>query len=333
VPEKDQAEHAQNMWHDPDPTNTSGVLLSDRIQFYVEQVNLMTPFEVARLGPASYDLSLGNECWYAGHLRETGEGKRTLAIGERIVLPPNSITFVSTREALNMPFYLAARFNLKLRLLHEGLLLGAGPQIDPGFSGRLSCPLHNISSEKISLTAGEPFAVIEFHKTSRFAELETFAKTMMLRNIRDRGEQRLLKGVKGYPCVTFPSNSLNREPIKRYVPPGRLVTSSVEGIATAQQALRESVEKTLDDFAKRMRSVNTLAYIGVVAVALSIAAYFFAVVNWNRGVNDAAIRTEENVKHIEAENSELRSRITQLEQQVTNLNLAQKAAADTGRKK
>jgi deoxycytidine triphosphate deaminase len=323
----------RNMWHDPDPTNTSGVLLSDRIQFYAEQVNMINPFEAIRLGPASYDLSLGAECWYAGHLRETGEAKRTLTVGERIILPPNSITFVSTLESLNMPFYLAARFNLKLRLLHEGLLLGAGPQIDPGFSGRLSCPLHNISSEKISLIAGEPFAVIEFHKTSRFAELETFAKTVTLADLRGRGEQRLLRGVNGYPCLTFPSHSLNREPIKRYVPPGRLVSSSVEGIAAAQQTLRESVEKTLADFDQRMRNVNTLAYIAVVVVALSIAAYFFAVVNWNRGVNDAAVRTEEHVKHLEAVNSEIRARITQLEQQVTNLDQTQKAAADTGRQK
>ena len=313
------------MWHDPDPTNTSGVLLSDRIQLYAEQVDLITPFDAIRLGPASYDLSVGPECWYADYLRETGEAKRTLTLGERIVLPPNSITFVSTRESLNMPFYLAARFNLKLRLLHEGLLLGAGPQIDPGFSGRLSCPLHNISSEKIALTAGEPFAVIEFHKTSRFAELETIAKTTTLADVRLRGEQRLLRGVMGYPCLTFPSDSLNREPIKRYVPPGRLVSSSVEGIATAQQTLKESVQETLDDFAKRMRNVNTLAYIGVVAVALSIATYFFAVVNWNRGVNDAAVRTEEHVKHLAVENSELRARITQLEQQVTHLNLAEAA--------
>jgi deoxycytidine triphosphate deaminase len=333
VSEKDQIGNTQNMWHDPDPTITSGVLLSDRIQFYAEQVDLITPFEALRLGPASYDLSVGNECWYAEHLRETGEAKRTLATGERIVLPPNSITFVSTRESLNMPFYLAARFNLKLRLLHEGLLLGAGPQIDPGFSGRLSCPLHNISSEKISLTAGEPFAVIEFHKTSRFAELEAFPKTTTLADVRRRGEQRLLKGVKGYPCLTFPTQSLNREPIKRYVPPGRLVSSSVEGIATAQKMLRESVERTLEDFAKRMRNVNTLAYIGVVAVALSIAAYFFAVVNWNKGVNDAAVRAEEHVKHLETENSDLRARITQLERQVANLNLTQRAATETGSRK
>src|ERR1044072_3014588 len=158
------------MWIDPDASNVQGLILSDRIMYYAKEVNLIDPFHAGNLGPASYDLVLGPECWYADHLKQSGEAKRILSDGEKLILHPNSITFVSTRETLNMPFYLTARFNLKLRLLHEGLLLGAGPQIDPGFVGRLSCPLHNISSDKISLTCGESFAVIEFHKTSPFAE-------------------------------------------------------------------------------------------------------------------------------------------------------------------
>src|SRR5688500_9097882 len=90
--------NSSNMWSDPDH-GSHGILLSDRIRFYVEEVNLIEPFTDKNLGPASYDLSLGTECWYAEYLKETGEGKRKLVFGERLVLPPNSITFVSTNES------------------------------------------------------------------------------------------------------------------------------------------------------------------------------------------------------------------------------------------
>src|SRR5688572_1063630 len=139
-------------WVDPDSKVQGGILLSDRIIMYVEKVGLIEPFNAKNLGPASYDLTLGKECWSSDHARETGLSQRILADGEHLIIPPNSIVFVSSSETLNLPFYLIARFDLKLRFLHEGLLVGTGPQVDPGFRGLLSCPLHNISSEKITLT-------------------------------------------------------------------------------------------------------------------------------------------------------------------------------------
>ena len=295
------------MWIDPDAKNVQGLILSDRITYYAKEVNLINPFHPGNLRPASYDLVLGPECWYAEHLKQSGEAKRILSDGEKLVLHPNSITFVSTRETLNMPFYLAARFNLKLRLLHEGLLLGAGPQIDPGFVGRLSCPLHNISSEKISLTCGEAFAVIEFHKTSPFAEQAHLSSTVAIDEVRRRGEAGELRGISGNPCLTFPRRSLDREPIKRYVPAGRLVSSSVEGIATQQGVLEQKVERELSDFRSQIRTLNFMALIAVVTVALSLGTYFWAVVNWNKSVNESGIRMEERMKNLEERmNSDLK---------------------------
>jgi deoxycytidine triphosphate deaminase len=312
------------MWVDPDSSNTQGVLLSDRIGFYVDKVRLIEPFTDANLGPASYDLTLGAECWYAEHLKDTGQAKRILSPGERLILRPNSITFVSTREILNLPFYLVARFNLKLRFLHEGLLLGAGPQIDPGFRGRLSCPIHNISSEKISLSSGETFAVIEFHKTSPFAQQERLTTDTAIEEVRWRGEARELKGVGGYPCITFPTRSLDREPVKRYVPAGRLVTSSVEQIETQQNELKEQIDKELTDFRTQMRSVNFMTFIAVATVALSLGTYFFAAVNWNKSVNDSAVRAEERVKVLETENNDLEKRLIDLEQKMDQILAASK---------
>jgi hypothetical protein len=87
-----------------------------------------------------------------------------LKAGESGVIPRKLIVFVTTAEILRLPFYLVSRFNLKLRLLHEGRLGGTANR---SWICCLSCQLHNISSERVCLTSREGFAVIEFSKRRR----------------------------------------------------------------------------------------------------------------------------------------------------------------------
>ena len=49
----------------------------------------------------------------------------------KVVLKPNSLTFVTTIEKFNLPKDIIARFNLKSKWVHQGLLLGTGPIVDP----------------------------------------------------------------------------------------------------------------------------------------------------------------------------------------------------------
>ena len=81
----------------------------------------------------------------------------------------------------------------------------------------MSCQLHNISSERVCLTCSEGFAVIEFQKddaicagrfvTSRDKRASELRTTL--------GESKRLEGIMGYPCLTFPSRSLGREPVNK----------------------------------------------------------------------------------------------------------------------
>ena len=268
-----EANSNSSLWIDPDSGAQHGVLLSDRIAFYAHRLDLIDVFEHNRLGPASYDLTLGSECWYVDHSDNTGEAKRHLAPGETLVLEPNSIVYVTSHETLNLPFYLIGRFNLKLRLLHEGVLVGTGPQIDPGFSGRLSCPLHNLSSSKVSLTCGQSFAVLEFQKTTPFAQSETLAPSMTLADVQRLGEARRLQGLEGNACLTFPAKSLNREPVKRYIP-GRLVTSSLQRFQRQIFTLEDSVTRELAESKANLRTFNIGAMIAVATLAIPLALYF-----------------------------------------------------------
>ena len=318
------------MWRDPDEQR-HGVLLSDRIAFYADAVGLVHPFVRERLGPASYDLTLGSDCWYADHVEATGDSKRTLAPGEKLVIEPNSIVYITSAESLNLPFYLVGRFNLKLRLLHEGLLVGTGPQVDPGFVGRLSCPLHNISSSRVSIACGETFAVLEFQKTTPFAESKTWAGMEDLDEIRHRGEAGALKGIQGIPCITFPTKSLNREPVKRYVPAGRLVTSSMQGLAKKVDLFEKTTVGKIDDFKRNLSVVNIGAIVAVATVAISLGTYFWGAFATYRGVYDTAAQAIERIRVSDLERQRLEQRVQALEAQLDSLQRSASATTPPAR--
>jgi deoxycytidine triphosphate deaminase len=298
------------LWSDPDPSS-QGILLSDRIQFYVQAFGLIDPFDQAHLAPASYDLSLGKDCWCAQYTKDTGRSTRELPSGSDLIIEPNSIVYVTSGEVLRLPFYLTARFNLRLRLLHEGLLVGTGPQVDPGFRGRLSVPLHNVSSQRIALRAGERFAVIEFQQTTPFPSCGKGARRE--RDVRSDGEALAIKGLGGHPCITFPTRSLDRQPVERYVPGGKLASSSLEGAVADIHHLEEKVERDLSDFRSHIKTLSLVSYIAVAVVALSFVGYFWSVVNWNKSVNEAAARAEEQIKTLTADRASMQVRIQELE--------------------
>jgi deoxycytidine triphosphate deaminase len=149
----------RSYWVDPQP-DWQGMLTSEHIRFYHEVVGgMIRPFNRELLKPASYELTLGARYMSEGADRVLDEED------PRLVIPPNSIVFVSMQQVLCLPHYIVGRFDLAIDLIYQGLLLGTGPQVDPGFQGALSCPLHNISNAEIELRLGNPFAKIDFVKT------------------------------------------------------------------------------------------------------------------------------------------------------------------------
>lgn len=65
-----------------------------------------------------------------------------------------------------LPGFLAARFNLQVRHVHRGLLLGTGPLVDPGYWGKLCIPVHNLTDEDYHIPEGRGLIWVEFTKTS-----------------------------------------------------------------------------------------------------------------------------------------------------------------------
>src|SRR5271166_4763084 len=141
-----------------------GVVLAQGIKFYCHQFDLITPFEVDNLKPANYKLRVGDQYAIGGEIRLLAEelGKDT------IVIPPFAVAVIKTLETLNMPQFLIARWNIQVQRAYDGLLWVGGPQVDAGFVGHLACPIYNLSAREVRLRYRDPFAVIDFVKTTKF---------------------------------------------------------------------------------------------------------------------------------------------------------------------
>jgi hypothetical protein len=63
---------------------------------------------------------------------------------------------------------LIGRWNVQTKKAYKGLLWVGGAQVDPGFRGYLSCPIYNLSTEKVTLNFRDTLAVIDFVTTTPY---------------------------------------------------------------------------------------------------------------------------------------------------------------------
>jgi deoxycytidine triphosphate deaminase len=152
------------------PDEQPGVLVSSEIIECVKRYKMIHPFypekEKDRLKPASYHLCLGKEC-------KVGEKAVFLDDKNRyLYIEPYQVAIVQTLEWLNMPPNIIGRWNLRLSCVYKGLLWVGGPQVDPGYKGYLYCPIYNLSTETAVLEFEEPFATIDFVRTTEGRSVE-----------------------------------------------------------------------------------------------------------------------------------------------------------------
>lgn len=146
-----------------------GVLLSHEISRYAKEYKMIDPFNSENLKPAGYNLSLGGDYAIGGDLKKLSPetGKNILRI------PPFEVAIISTQETINLPRFIIARWCLRVKLIYTGLLWTGAPQVDPGWCGKLHCPIFNLSSEEVVLNLGDPIILIDFVKTTPFKKGES----------------------------------------------------------------------------------------------------------------------------------------------------------------
>ena len=151
---------------DPFPCVPPALLSANHIKDYVIRTGAVAPFDATegggRLKKAAYEGRIGCRAYHyddAGDMVEVWNS-------DTIVVHANSIVFVECDLDFRLPDFLALRFNLQIRHVHRGLLLGTGPLIDPGFWGKLCIPLHNLTDRDYLIPRSQELIWVEFTKTS-----------------------------------------------------------------------------------------------------------------------------------------------------------------------
>ncbi len=137
---------------------TGGLLPKQFISLLLKYDVLLKNSDESNISTSSYDLSLGDEYYYEGKIRNLSVKKPFMMI------EPYDYAIVTSSEYANFSNDIAGRFDLKIGLFCQGIILSNGPQVDPGFRGKLFCLLFNTSNSPVVLKRGEHYATIEFNK-------------------------------------------------------------------------------------------------------------------------------------------------------------------------
>lgn len=155
---------------DPFASEIAPSLLSaDHIEKYIQKTGLVAPFYTgggrkSRLKKASYEGRIGKKAYIFDE--NSDELIPVLVPDKPLLIPANSIVFVECDLDFRLPNYIGLRFNLQIRHVHRGLLLGTGPLVDPGYWGKLCIPLHNLTNEPYEIPLKEGLIWVEFTKTT-----------------------------------------------------------------------------------------------------------------------------------------------------------------------
>ena len=120
---------------------------------------VIEPFDEGQIEPATYDLRVGEQGTTTSikrlvNIRETGS----------LLLAPGDFAVVTVLETIKLGPQYAARFGLRSKFARKGLIATTGPQIDPGFYGRLIIGLTNLTPRSVSLPYKDDFISVEFHR-------------------------------------------------------------------------------------------------------------------------------------------------------------------------
>jgi len=144
------------------------VLGRERILNEIRERNLIEGYSEDCVEPAGYDLRVGEFFRIVGGGEMLRDSKKTpdveRIVAERIELKPNEYILIRTLEKVNMPSDIAGFVFNKSSVFRCGCTT-VNAFVDPGFSGKLTFGLKNISELKFTLEKGAKITQIVFQET------------------------------------------------------------------------------------------------------------------------------------------------------------------------
>lgn len=295
---------------DPYPAIAPALLNSADILSYVKKTALIYPFNRERLSGASYDVTMAGDVVYWS----ADSGNRVVckleSKGDSFALSPNSIAFVTLEPVFQIPDYMALRFNLKISHIYKGLLLGTGPLVDPGFVGRLSIPLHNLTNNTYRFSYGDQLITVEFTKLSPN---------------REWGGSGALRGDEEEEYL--PNNIPEKRTVHDYLEKalkGSGNHSVISSIPAAMQESQRKIEEAREEAKRVRRETSIQSGISTAAVVALVAAVIGGIITGISSINNrydtlmneyASMKADYESRLGDAERtiSELQSEVAQLE--------------------
>jgi deoxycytidine triphosphate deaminase len=257
------AKYARHRNVDPFPDIPPALLNSADIHSYVNATGMIHPFEEKALKSASYAAKIAGECRYWDEKNKKFETVLLEIKGDKLILKPNSIAFVGIDPTFRLPDYIALRFNLKISNVYRGLLLGTGPLIDPGFEGKISIPLHNLTSNEYVFSYGESLIWIEFTKTSPIPKAKKISAS----------EEEELKKLRCYEFTPFPADKKEKE-LDYYLTKALEKTSYTEIVSSIPSAMLEA-KKSAETARKNVQVIRNLGALAALGVVIGVGALVY----------------------------------------------------------
>lgn len=267
-----EAEERFEIWrsNDPFPEIDPALLNSADLFDYIATTGMIYPLEVnplkvdLTLKPASCGIHLGGKCIYWTY-ESKNLTEEVLTVGKDSVLelPRNSIVYAQLAPRFRLPDYIAARFNLSIKYVYRGLLVGTGPLVDPGFDGLLQIPLHNLTSTPCQIPVSDVILWMEFTKVSSNAKW-----------VGEGGNSRYGR------YVHFPERKRSeRASLKAYLEhanDGRPIISSIP----------ELVERAANEAQRTRRSARRFQIGTIIGTVVAIGAAIIALLSYVNDVQD-----------------------------------------------
>jgi deoxycytidine triphosphate deaminase len=298
---------------DPFPEIASALLNTQDVIDYIAATGMVWPFRpdqndlTRNLKPATCAIPIGGlTLWWRDDPNDSDHpseiAREVNHEGEGFVIEKNSIVYITLEPTFRIPEYIAARFNLKIQSVYRGLLVGTGPLVDPGFVGRLSVPVHNLTSNDYHYRYGEALVWMEFTKLSPLEKWKPEA------DLADQPE----RGVGSY--VAFPERKLGNLTVRDYAKrahDGPIVSSIPVLVGRAQQSATRA-EQTVASYQRRFFGVSIIAGLVLFATITTLV-----VASWQlwKTIDGDVTNLRGQVSQIQgqAPRGTLQTRITRLE--------------------
>lgn len=279
---------------DPFPDIRPSLLSAEHIKHYVLETGAVAPFyekggRHSRLKMATYEGRIGERAY-----RYNKEGNlEGLDFEDELAIEANSIVFVECDLDFRLPSYLALRFNLQIRHVHRGLLLGTGPLVDPGYWGKLCIPLHNLTDRDYSIQKDDGLIWVEFTKTT--------------------GHQQ------GRPPLDPPDKKGGYWDIKEFIEKASSPRSGIGErvpIRSSISRVRREAESAARSAKKAQRWVFGIGIGTAIVGAATVVALVFALIVV---IQTTYTPLDKRIDELVAENEDLRGKLRRLEQKGVNL--------------